>query len=282
MVFDLRTYNSAYESLLNFLGMTGSEFVMDYVVDCNSNQEVFWSKHFDYIDSLDISDVRFMMFHVIGALDGCREIKSRGLVNLQEVLKENTTLSQFFKQNGLTFDICNKTLSYKGQTIDIDFEKFVGRGNLSSREELIEKIAHRIYYDYCTNGFFYCDNIADYGTRIHERPEFMGRVIELFPDLEPMEAKWVQQSKCFKVNFFARFPQLHRFTFSLDETDYFPHNIYQELTDEQKLKKWMVIAAIDRGFLNLSGECYAYVKDDIAIPPEQIISCEPISFEDIE
>lgn len=279
MDFDLRTNDSAYYSLLHFLGMTREEFVMDYVVECESDAERFWSKHFATIDDVDISDLRFIVFHVTGSLDECQEIKSNGLMNLQEVLSRDTILSCVFKQYDLIFDIPGKTLSYKGKAIDISHEKYVGRGGASESEKLIEKLSHRIYYDYCINGFFYCDDIIGYGTRIHERPEFIDKIVRLFPDLKPLESQWINQSKSYKVNFFVTSNQLHGFTFSLDEVVYAPHDFYQELTDEQKLKKWMVLTAINRGFEGSLGECYLYVKDEIIIPPEQIIDCELVLFE---
>lgn len=276
MVFDLRTCDAAYRSLLEILGVSGDEFVMDYVVDCQSNSDLFWEKHFELLNEIDIKNLQFMVFHVTGSLDNCSEIKAAGLINLQKVLDGDTTLSRVLKQYGLTFDISARKMIYKGVVFDTDYDKYKGRNDLSKHEQRIKKIARRLYYDHCIDGFFYCDDISAYGTSIHKRPEFMMHLVELFPELTQVENDWTQQSKSYAVNFCATFEQFHRFTFSLDEDQYSPYDAYQELTDEQKLKKWMLIAAINRGFCNYFGESHAYIKDEIPIPPEQITSCQQI------
>lgn len=79
MDFDLRTCDSSYFFLLEFLNMESEEYIMDYNVECNGNFEVFWEKHFKEIDDVDISDLRIMGFHVVGSLDKCVEIRKNGL-----------------------------------------------------------------------------------------------------------------------------------------------------------------------------------------------------------
>ena len=276
MIFDLRTFDTAYQFLLDFLGMSGGDFVIDYVVNCHEDNDLFWEKHFDFLNTVDIRDLQFMAFHVTGSLDDCNEIKSTGLTNLQKVLAGDTMLSRVLRQYGLTFDISARKMVYKGTVFDIDYDKYRGRSDLSKQEKRIEAIAGRVYYYHCIDGFFYCDDISSYGTNIHERPEFIMPLVKLFPELTKMESNWIQQSKSYVVNFCVTFEQFHRFTFSLDEDQYSPHDVYQKLTDEQKLKKWMLVAAIDRGFRNYSGESYAYIKDEIPIQPEQIISCQQV------
>ena len=49
-----------------------------------------------------------MAFHVVGSLDGYRKIKEKGLMNLQAVLSEETTLKKLLERAGVTFDIPNK------------------------------------------------------------------------------------------------------------------------------------------------------------------------------
>lgn len=92
-----------------------------------------------------------------------------------------------------------------------------------------------------------------------------------FPDLKKMEDEWAKRSKSYKVNFYTTIDQIHRFNFDLNETQ-------EELTDEEieQIKRWMVSRAIDRANSCLFSEVFLYVKDEIDIPPEQIISCEEI------
>lgn len=64
--------------------------------------------------------------------------------------------------------------------------------------------------------------------------------------------------------------QVHRFNFELDEDRDPPYEGWTELNDELKLKKWMLSHAIDRA-VNRLGEQFLYVRDDVSIPPNQIV-----------
>ncbi|EHK2367345.1 hypothetical protein [Clostridium perfringens] len=275
MDFDLRTCDSSYFFLLEFLNMESEEYIMDYNVECNGNFEVFWEKHFKEIDDVDISDLRIMGFHVVGSLDKCVEIRKNGLKNLKKVLSQETMLNRVLRDNGVIIDVKSKKLYYNGNLFDIDYEKYRGRYDLNEQEQNIEGVAHRIYYDFCVDGFMVSDDVFNYGTDIHKRPEFILNLVKLFPSLKSMEDRWCKQSTSYRVDFYAYFDQLQRFTFDLDEESDPNYNNWTELTDEQKLKKWMLSHAIDRINSDL-GEVYLYVKDDLDIPPEQILNCIPI------
>lgn len=68
----------------------------------------------------------------------------------------------------LTFQI-----SCKGNSYDIDYEKYRNHHFLTGLDEKLDRVAHRVYYDFCVNGFMANDNVYNYGTNIHERPEFL-------------------------------------------------------------------------------------------------------------
>ncbi|MEG0641408.1 MAG: hypothetical protein RR515_02325 [Clostridium sp.] len=275
MDFDLRTCDSAYCFVLEFLNMTGEEYIMNYIVECKRNFEAFWESHFEEIDTIDISNLRIIGFHVVGSLDGCMEIRKNGLKNLKKVLSQNTMLNRVLRKNGVIIDVESKKLYYNGASFDIDYVKYEGRYDLSEQEEKIESLAHRIYYDFCVDGFMANDNIFSYGTNIHERPEFIKNLIELLPDLEPMQDEWIKKSISYKVNFYAYIEQLQRFNFGLSKEGDSSYSYYGELTDEQKIKKWLLSHAIDRVNNNLS-KVYLYVKDYVDIPSEQILNCTTI------
>lgn len=87
--YDLRTCDSAYYFLLNFMDMTPDEYITELVIECENCFERFWERNIDRISDVDISDLRIMAFHVVGALDECKEIRENGLMNLQKVLKRD-------------------------------------------------------------------------------------------------------------------------------------------------------------------------------------------------
>ena len=107
----------------------------------------------------------------------------------------------------------------------------------------------------------------DYGTDIHERPEFLMTLGHLFPEAKKLDGVWRSKSKSYKIDFYATIDQIHRFSFELDE---FKDEGQLELDDEMKIKKWMLSYAIDRAAKKLDTQ-FLYVKDDVIISPEQII-----------
>ncbi|NCB25349.1 MAG: hypothetical protein EOM62_07745 [Bacteroidia bacterium] len=244
-------------------------------MECDNNYERFWNRYFEQINGIDISDCRIVAFHIVGSLDDCAEIKKNGLINLQKVLSENTILSRLLLANHVWFDIENRILHYEDKLININYDDYCGRSDLNKTKKKIELLAHRVYYDYCVNGFMSNDDVFGYGTGIHNRPEFLLRLVDLLPELKPLEDKWFQKSKSYKITFFANIEQLHRFNFELDNNEDPPYEGWSDLSDDQKIKKWMLSHAIERANGNLA-ESFLYVKDDIDILPTQIISCQEI------
>lgn len=226
-----------------------------------------------YIDERDISKMRFNAFHITGSLDDCVEIKNFGLKNLQLVLSSDTDLSRVLHESGLWIDIMSRELNYLGYRISIDYDRYNEIITPTDLEKRIKSLARRIYKDYCIDGFFCIDNPFSYGTGIHKRPEFFQNIVALFPELEIVERRWLESSKSYKVNFFAYYEQIQRLTFGLDCYDDPPCYGWVDLTDVQKLKKWMLSRAIYR-VNNELGEKYIFIMDETSIPPEQIISCE--------
>lgn len=273
MDFDLRTCDSAYYFVLNFMNMTPDEYLTELIIECENSFERFWERNIDKISDVDISDLRIMAFHVVGALDNCKDIRENGLMNLQEVLKRDTIISRMLSNYGIIFDVENRILNCNDKKYDIDYEKYRGRHFLSELDEKLDRIAHRLYYDYCVNGFLLNDDVLNYGTSIHERPEFFMTLVELSSKAEELDEYWRNHSKSYAINFYVTVEQVHRFNFNLDEWRDPPYDNWNELDDNMKLKKWMLFHAIDRVNDDLSMQ-FIYVRDDIIIPPIQIESIE--------
>ena len=107
----------------------------------------------------------------------------------------------------------------------------------------------------------------DYGTDIHERPEFLMTLGYLFSEAKKLDSVWRSKSKSYKIDFYATIDQIRRFSFELDE---FKDEGYFELDDKMRIKKWLLFYAIDRAAKKLDTQ-FLYVKDDVIISPEQII-----------
>lgn len=268
--YDLRTCDSAYFFLLEFMAMTSDEYIIETAINCDNDFELFWNNNIERIKAVDISDLRIMAFHVTGALDRCSEMRCNGLINLQMVLSGDTILVRELKKIGIIFDIENRTISYDGMSYDINYEHYCDKHCLAGVDKKLNLISHRICYDFCVNGFLLNDNVFDYGTRIHERPEFLMTLAQLFPQVEELEDFWMQKSTSYRIDFYATIDQVHRFNFELDEFRDPPYDGWCELDDEMKIKKWMLSHARDRATDGLS-EQYLYIKNDVSIPANQIV-----------
>ena len=60
------------------------------------------------------------------------------------------------------------------------------------------------------------DNVYNYSTNIHERPEFLMTLGELFSQAQKVESYWRGKAKIYRVDFFATVDPVHRFNFELD------------------------------------------------------------------
>ncbi|MFR2381831.1 hypothetical protein [Thomasclavelia spiroformis] len=270
MDYDLRTCQKACDFILEFMNMTSNEYIDEFAIECESDFEKFWERNIDRIKKVDISKLYIIAFHVIGTLDNCKEIKEKGLMNLQEVLSKNTLLCKLLKSYGIEFDITKKTMSHNEMIYNIDYDKYRSKLLLTEKEKNIRNVARRVYYDFCVNGFLFNDNIFDYGTDIHKRPEFLMTLSSLLPEVKKLERYWENNSKSYRIDFYAKIDQIQRFCFALDELKNPPYEGWEKLNDEMKIKKWMLLHAIDRSN-NVINEDYLYVKDDVIIPPSQIL-----------
>lgn len=266
MYFDLRTRNAACYFVLEFMDMAPNEDLTKLFSKYENDFEKFWKRNADRIAEVNIEDLRIKAFHVVGALDECKEIKSNGLINLQMVLSGNTSFNRLLNKAGITFNIKDKTLECDGTIYDIDYEKYRYRHFLSKTDEKLSKIARRVYDDFGVNGFLVNDDVLNYGTDIHKRPEFLMTLAELFPQALKLENYWRNKSKSYKVDFWVTVDQVHHF-YEDENGDQW----WAELNDELKFKKWMLSHAMDRAVNGLGGERVLYVRNDVSIPPNQIV-----------
>lgn len=274
MLFDIRTHASAINFLQEFLQTDFASIEYEYIVEDNLDFNIFWAKWLDQISSISIDEIKYLAFHVTSSSNDCLEIKSNGIKNLQSVLSEKTNLKSKLQEYGVRFDIENKLLFYRQQEINIDYDKYKGHFDLSPFEKRIERVAHKIYYDFQVDAFFLNCDISNYGTRIHQRPEFLYNLVNLFPELKDMENEWIDASKGYIVTFHASFDQFAWFTFYEQDYEY-----QDDLEKKLKLKKWLVSRAISRIFDPPSdySKVFAYMKPEIIILPNQIIEFQEIA-----
>lgn len=276
MNYDIRTCDSACQFVLDFMSMTLDEFKREFSNNCKNNFEQFWRKNFDIIKKVDISNIKIMAFHIVGVLDDCEEIKKNGLKNLQQVLSNNTLLKKKITEFGIEFDIPKKILIYNGKFYDINYDNYKDEMFLSNFENNLSKVSRRIYYDFFINGFLCNDNVYGYGNNIHKRPEFLMTLRNVFKELNELDEFWQNNSKSYRIDFYATIKQIKRFTFELDEIRNPPYEDWLYLNDEMKIKKWMLSHAIDRAN-NILDIKFIYIDDNVIISPNQIIKISKLN-----
>lgn len=266
--FDITSSDNAYAFLLDTLNFKPEELVTEYLIECGGNIDLFSERNVHRLDGLNLQDVRFVAFHVTASLDDCKEIKKIGIRDLQYVLSHNTTLTKLLNRCDIAFDIEKRLMRVNRRTFDIDYELYRGRISLTPEEKYLHSIAHRIYYDFCLDGFWVNNDIEGYGSDIHERPEFLSTLINISPKAKSLDSFWRAKSKPYKVFFFATLDQIHKFTFDL-EKNYDPYTEHEQ----EAVKKWMLKKAVEQAY-GANNEYYIYIRDYQHIPPEQIIKCE--------
>ena len=158
MDFDLRTTDSAYSFVLDTLGITGEQFIDEYIVECDRDYERLWEKYYRQLKHIDTSKIRIWAFHITGSLDHCQSIMHEGLRNLHHALSAGSIMADVFRKYGLEFDVDNKVMYFNGIAYDVDYGKYRNRCNLYGKDELLSRIAHRLCRDFCVNGFMCNDD----------------------------------------------------------------------------------------------------------------------------
>ncbi len=272
MIVDIRTPDYAFDSLLNFLDISDRDFINTYAKFQKDIDKV-WKEFINCVETKSIKDIEFIAFQVTSNSNNCAEIKKNGIRNLQWVLSNLSDLRNIFAEHEIYFDIKNKKMFYKTDIINIDYAYYCGENNLSSREKKFKEISRKIYNDCQATVFFSMNDVKKYGTRIHERPEFIYTFIKAFPELKDIETEWFKKSSGYIITFRINFEQLLWFTFCDVEYDCLDESERNEI-----LKKWIFSNLIRRSFEHLDDytQIIAYIKPEALIKPEQIINYEKI------
>ncbi len=276
MILDMTSPDSAFDAILDFFELTGSDFIKKYYIDCHGDVECFIETYIDRLQALNIEDIHLAVLHVTSNDNKCDDICKQGLNNLQYVLSEDTSLNRFLFQHNVQFDVNMRTLRVGSQQFNIDYNYYQNKDDydLTLLEKRLKEIGRKLYFDYQINGFFFTQDVKEYGTNIHERPEFLLTLSNLNANLAELNDKWTASSQGYKIKFLAPFNQFAWFTFSCYNREY-------EYNDDAccgwlQAKKWMLSLAVDIANSNICGDKYVYMKPDSVILPDQILKISKI------
>lgn len=268
--FDLTNPDASYDWLHSVLDIKKGDFISDYILECNNNFDIFFEKHLDDIEHIDINQLELIVIHVTTNGDKCAEIRKNGLKDLKKVLQEETELKTFLGDRGILFDVSSKIMYVNGKPYDIDYEKYEDLDRIRQRKESLHKIGHKIYYDFQVNGFFFCQDIFRYGT-IHRAPEFLLTLSSFSSNTARIDSEWEEFSQPYVIKFKARIADFEYFTF---------YGCMEEYLQDYKnnwieLKRWLLQRAVSSSFSDSASEIFAYMKKGRIIEPDKIVECVP-------
>ena len=154
------------------------------MLECNNDFDVFFVKHLDEIEAMDINQLELVLIHVTTNGNDCTEIRKNGLLDLKRVLQEKAERSMFLNDRGINFDIQSKVMHINGKTFDADYEEYKNLYGSDEKAKVLYKIGHKIYYDYGT---------------IHKAPEFLFTLSEFGQETAGIDDGWEKITKPYVV-----------------------------------------------------------------------------------
>ena len=265
MYYDITTPDTAYDWIYNTLQIKKGHFIEDYLIKCNKDIDLFCEMYEEQIDKINLDELEIIAFQVTSCKDDCKSIRNCGIRNLQWVLSNDTEMRELLLRNEIHFNIEQKKMFISGQEYDVDYEKY--RGKLNTQiDKKVEPIAHKIYYDYQINAFFFCKDISKYST-VCDSPEILYTLAQFSSNAKVVEDMWIKKRKAYVIKYKAKLKDFAHFTFYDNEIAY-----YEDRRENYKyIKQRLISLAIDGMNGELPDDVFAYMKPNVYISPEDIL-----------
>ena len=271
MIYDITSSDNAYNWVLEFFDINDNELIEQYILECNSDYDVFIDKQLEKVKQWDLETTDFAVIHVTSSDNECEDIKQNGIINLQEVLSKDTKLKKIFSEYGIQFDINEKLMIIgdKKYNVDYDYYKNICDSHEIEHYKNLKKISRRLYFDAQINGFFFSNDVKRYGTCIHEKPEFMECFHNFLDNISDMERKWKETSCGYKIKYKSKFNEFAWYSFYDYEYSFYDDGENNRL----QLKKKLIKYALDICYSKSISDIVAYMKLETQIKNEQILEC---------
>lgn len=104
--FDIRTAISAQEFLTKWLNLESNQ-IMSYILENSTgvNVDGFVGLFKIDIDSLNVNYIKYIVSHVTTTIDNFDYMKQYGLLDLATLLRMDSPLNRYLKNQGIEFDI---------------------------------------------------------------------------------------------------------------------------------------------------------------------------------
>ena len=258
--YDIRTPESAYNTLKNITGITPdiwAEYVCkDYkyknITDMISDiLEHHMHRKIRY-DNFD-----FIFSHITTSANECNSFKKYGILNLQDsYMCYESELRDFLNNADIFIDINNGILTYKDRQFDISYGD---KPFTNSTERLCWYIGYKFYHDQAICGFLNIDDNPYLG-QVHRRPEILFNIDNLLNT--NLSYQWQK----------THFPYEIVVKIHGDKTRY---NYEQTDTEDEKVINMLEIA-FNAAFHTVIDQ-YIILNDEVTVPPSNIIEINPFT-----
>jgi hypothetical protein len=267
MNYNILTEESALDSFNSLMGYVGEEYFDKIIIRGGCDIDEFLDSHLQDIKEIDISDMSYTGIHITTSPNKCQGILENGVISLREVLKADSFLSKLLGRYGLSFDLDKDIMIYRGESYDVNYSHYDGE-----RNSPIKEISRKLCNDPQVNGFFHIKNIENYGSNIHERPEFLYTLSRFDPRFIEAENEWKKACQAYSIQFKVSFEQIAWFTFYEQQYEFYDDE------DRWRLKKRLLTYAFEEMSVFGSGldNVHIYLNPQEKIRSEQIVSITAI------
>lgn len=208
----------------------------------------------DRFGECDLSNVQFTLRHITAAIDGSLSIRTHGLIKLTNLLGTQSPLSTFLSDNGIVFNVPDRTVRVNGDLHSLDESRF-------------GELRRKLYYWRGEIEAFICgekEMIINYSC-IRDCPEFISSIDSILNDgKDVLKDKWMDRgAKTFCVEFDAGLSE-----FSISE--------YPD-ANARELNEWIIKMCLTNMCSNLGlPEKYVALRDRIEPKRLRIIELKRI------
>lgn len=262
-IYDIRTSENAMTTLVNFTGVVPpiweknmskrnqfqfDEELVEYVIE---NYGHFPPVYEDWL---------FVYFHVTTSANRCASFKKHGILDLRESYAcPDSELRTFLDNRGISIDIHECTLTYRGRIFDISYNRPVPRSG--SIEHACWSIGRKFYFDYTTCGFLSVWERSAYGGNVHCRPEILDDIDKLLG--LTLSHEWYATHKPYEV------------VAVVPGTD-IVYDGFDDCSSKDKILNYLT-----RAYNTAFGSPFEEIvllKNHVQVPPNRILEINPITY----
>ena len=197
---DARTQESLKQGIMEFLNLSVSEMIQIFMSIYEDTEKEPWEWVSDFLSDNMIDEVleHIQMFHLSRRLEGTDPKKNN---NLEQLLLEDSPLSNFFKKYKITFKPSKGhiDLYYKDELQSLDNEFRYDGGNVCY---IKSRLGYHKNQDYCVNGFAFRSYLENNGyfSSLSSCPELVGNIESLL-GIRGMVTDYYDNSKYYCIEY---------------------------------------------------------------------------------